>query len=195
MELFEKLYEIRGQIEREGEKLELVLGDGILSWERGEGSVFHPILLQRLQLEFDPTVPEFSIVEADSPVELYSALFQSMPDVAGRALAKARQELEHGRYHPLAGGETSGFLRSLAVQLSPQGEFRDGESAIPPGAYPVIFRSPVIFLRQRNLGYGVAIQSVIESLSGAPPSNAPGSNAPKIPASLLRVAGVETETT
>jgi len=103
MRLFEKLYEIRGQIEREGEKLELVLGDGILSWERGEGSVFHPILLQRLQLEFDPTVPEFSIVEADSPVELYSALFQSMPDVAGRALAKARQELEHGRYHPLRG--------------------------------------------------------------------------------------------
>ena len=185
MRLFEKLYEIRGQIEREGEKLELVLGDGILSWERGEGSVFHPILLQRLQLEFDPTIPEFSIVEADSPVELYSALFQSMPDVAGRALAKARQELEQGSYHPLAGVETSGFLRSLAVQLSPQGEFRDGGSTIPPGAYPVIFRSPVIFLRQRNLGYGVAIQSVIESLS----------NAPKIPASLLRVAGVETETT
>jgi len=46
----------------------------------------------------------------------------------------------------------------------------------------------------------VAIQSVIQSLSGAPLSNAPLSNAPrsnalKIPASLLRVAGVETETT
>ena len=49
--VFEKLYEIRGQIEREGEKVELVLGEGILSWKRPNGGVFHPILLQRLQLE------------------------------------------------------------------------------------------------------------------------------------------------
>jgi very-short-patch-repair endonuclease/DNA polymerase III delta prime subunit len=185
MHLFEKLYEIRGQIEREGEKLELVLGDGILTWQRAEGSVFHPILLQRLQLEFDPMLPEFSIVEADSPVELYSALFQSMPDVAGRAIAKARQELEQGRYHPLAGEETSTFLRSLSARLSPQGEFQDEGAARPAGSYPVISRSAVIFLRQRNLGYAVAIQSVIESLSSAP----------QIPASLLRVVGIETQIT
>jgi very-short-patch-repair endonuclease len=181
MGLFEKLYDIRGQIEREGEKLELVLGDGILSWERPDGSVFHPILLQRLQLEFDPTLPEFSLAEADSPVELYSALFQSMPDVAGRELAKARLELEQGRYHPLAGEGTSGFLRSLSVQSSPQGEFQDEGPAKSGSGYPVISRSPVIFLRPRNLGYAVAIQSVIESLS----------TAPQIPASLLRVVGIE----
>ncbi|HKW98041.1 MAG TPA: AAA domain-containing protein [Bryobacteraceae bacterium] len=185
MRVFEKLYEIRGQIEREGEKLELVLGDGILSWQRAEGSVFHPILLQRLQLEFDPTLPEFSIVEGDSPVELYSALFQSMPDVAGRALAKARQELEQSRYHPLAGEETSAFLQSLSVQLSPQGEFQDEGPARSTASAPVISRAPVIFLRQRNLGYAVAIQSVIESLSGAS----------RIPASLLRVVGIESQPT
>jgi very-short-patch-repair endonuclease len=183
MGLFEKLYEIRGQIEREGEKLELVLGDGILSWQRPDGSVFHPILLQRLQLEFDPTLPEFSIVEADNPVELYSALFQSMPDVPGRELAKARLELERCRYHPLAGEETSGFLSSLSVQLSPQGEFQDEWPANPGGSHPVISRSPVIFLRPRNLGYAVAIESVIESLSGAA----------QIPASLMRVVGLETQ--
>jgi very-short-patch-repair endonuclease len=185
MRLFEKLYDIRGQIEREGEKLELVLGDGILSWQRPDGNVFHPILLQRLQLEFDPTLPEFSVIEADSPVELYSALFQSMPDVAGRELAKARLELEQGRYHPLAGEETSGFLRSLSVQLSPQGEFQDGGPATSGNGYPVISRSPVIFLRPRNLGYAVAIRSVIESLASAP----------QIPASLLRVVGIESQVT
>jgi very-short-patch-repair endonuclease len=183
MGLFEKLYEIRGRIEREGEKLELVLGDGVLSWQRPDGNVFHPILLQRLQLEFDPTLPEFSVVEADSPVELYSALFQSMPEVAGRELARARLALEHGRYHPLAREETSGFLRSLSVQLSPQGEFQDEWPAKSSSGCPAISRSPVIFLRPRNLGYAVAIQSVIESLS----------NAPQIPASLLRVVGIESQ--
>jgi len=48
----------------------------------------HPILLQRLQLQFDASVPEFTLSEADHPVELYSALFQSMSDVDGRAIGR-----------------------------------------------------------------------------------------------------------
>jgi len=36
---------------------------------------------QRLQLQFDASVPEFTLSEADHPVELYSALFQSISDV------------------------------------------------------------------------------------------------------------------
>lgn len=106
MRIFEQLYAIRGQIEREGEKVELVLGDGILSWRRADGGVYHPILLQRLQLEFDPTIPEFSIVESARPAELYSALFQSMAEVEGKVFARARQELEEGKFHPLSGDDT-----------------------------------------------------------------------------------------
>ena len=121
MRIFEQLYEIRGQIEREGEKVELVVGDGILSWRRPDGGVHHPILLQRVQLEFDPTIPEFSIVESERPAELYSALFQSMPDVEGKVLARVRQELEEGKFHPLGREDTSGLLRSLVVQLSARG--------------------------------------------------------------------------
>src|SRR6266566_3988024 len=49
MKIFEQIYELYGRIEREAEQIELVLGDGILSWKRGEeeASVYHPILLQR----------------------------------------------------------------------------------------------------------------------------------------------------
>src|SRR6266513_875983 len=72
--------------EREGERVELVLGDGLLSWRRPEGGVFHPVLLQRLQLTFDPAIPRFTIAETERPTELYSALFQSMTDVDGRAI-------------------------------------------------------------------------------------------------------------
>jgi len=42
-----------------------------LSWRRDEGSIYHPILLQRLQLQFNAAVPEFALSEADHPVELY----------------------------------------------------------------------------------------------------------------------------
>lgn len=179
MHVFEKLYEIRGQIEREGEKIELILGDGILSWKRDDGGIFHPVLLQRLQLEFDPKVPEFSIIEAGSSVEFYSALFQSMPDVDGKLLARMREELDAGKYHPLGKEDTSGLLRSLVTQLSAQGQFQS--DAAPKGFtnYPVIGRSPVIFLRPRNLGFAIAIQSALASLAQDCP----------IPSSLMRIVG------
>jgi len=75
-----------------GEQIELVLGDGILSWKRGEeGSIYHPILLQRIQLAFDPSVPEFTLIETGKEVELYSALFRSMPDVEAKVLARCRE--------------------------------------------------------------------------------------------------------
>ena len=123
MNLFESLYALYGRIDREGERVELVLGDGILSWRRAEGSIYHPMLLQRLQLQFDASVPEFAISEADYPVELYSALLQSMSDVDGRAIGRCREELEECGFHPLVNGATSGFLKRLVVQLSARGEF------------------------------------------------------------------------
>jgi hypothetical protein len=181
MRIFEQLYEVRGKVEREGEKIELVLGDGILTWKRGDGGVHHPILLQRLQLEFDPTIPEFSVVESQRPVELYSALFQSMPDVDGKILARLREQLEEGKFHPLGREDTSGLLRSLIVQLSPRGEFNPAAAPKAQNDDPVMGRAPVIFLRSRSLGFAVAIQSVLEDLS------AKGT----IPSSLLRIIGIE----
>jgi very-short-patch-repair endonuclease len=181
MTVFEKLYEIRGQIEREGENVELVLGDGTLSWKQPDGNIFHPIILQRLQLEFDPKQPEFTLVEADMPVELYSALFQSMPAVEGKTIATIRADLEQGKYHPLGKEDTSGFLRSVAAQLSPHGEFRPTEAARADDEHPVVGRSPVVFLRRRNLGFAVALDAAIQAIASAV----------DIPQSLLRIVGIE----
>ena len=164
MRLFETFYSLYGRIDREAERVELVLGDGILSWQRPEGSIFHPIVLQRLQLQFDASVPEFTLSEAEYPVELYSALFQSMADVDGRAIGRCRQEIEQGSFHPLYNGATSNFLKRMVVQLSPRGEFI--EESAPHGEQldPRIGRDPVIFLRPRTLGYAAAIEGILADL-------------------------------
>jgi len=181
MKIFEDFYELHGRMEREAERVEIVLGDGILSWRRPEGTVRHPILLQRLQLSFSPSVPEFTLTETEHPVELYSALFQSMPDVDGRAIGRCRDELEEEGYAPLDNGATSTFLQHLVVQLSPRGEFV--ESGAPEGETddPRIGREPVLFLRHRTLGFAAAIESVLEDLRSRN----------DLPWSLLNIVGLE----
>ena len=180
--VFETLYELYGRAEREGERVELVLGDGILGWRRQEGGVYHPVLLQRLQMTFDPAAPEFRIAETEHPVELYSALFQSMPDVDGRSIGRCREELERGNYHPLGDRDTAGFLKRLVVQLSSRGEFL--ETGAPDGEKedPRIGRSPVIFLRARTLGFAAAIEAILEDLR----------TREDLPWSLLNVVGLES---
>jgi len=157
MKVFESLYALYGRIDREAERVELVLGDGILSWRRADGGIYHPILLQRLQLQFDTSVPEFTLSEADHPAELYSALFQSMSDVDGRAIGRCREELEQEGFHPLVNGSTSGFLKRLVVQLSPRGEFFDDRAPDAEVSDPCIGRDPILFLRARTLGFAAAI--------------------------------------
>jgi very-short-patch-repair endonuclease len=181
MKLFETLYTLHGRIDREGERVELVLGDGILSWQRADAAVYHPILLQRLQLQFDASAPEFTLSEADQPVELYSALFQSMSDVDGRVIGRSREELDEGGFHPLLNGSTSGFLKRLVVQLSPRGEFLEDRAPKLEESNPCIGRDPVLFLRARNLGFAAAIEGILADLR----------TREDLPWSLLNIVGEE----
>src|SRR5437879_3367322 len=182
MRIFETLYSLYGRIDREAERVELVLGDGILSWCRTEGGIYHPILLQRLQLQFDASVPEFTLSEADHPVELYSALFQSMNDVDGRAIGRCREELEEGGFHPLINGSTSSFLKRLVVLLSPRGEFLEDRAPNTEVNDPCIGRDPVLFLRARTLGFAAAIEGILADLR----------TREDLPWSLLNIVGEES---
>src|SRR3989440_431311 len=182
MKIFETLYSLYGRIDREAERVELVLGDGILSWCRPEGNIFHPILLQRLQLQFNAAVPEFTLSEADHPVELYSALFQSMTDVDGRAIGRCREELEQEGFHPLINGATSDFLKRLVVQLSPRGELLEDRAPAGEANDPEIGRDPLLFLRSRTLGFAAAIEGILADLR----------TREDLPWSLLNIVGEES---
>jgi len=182
MEVFERLYELQARLEREGERFELMLGDGLLSWVRPDGNVLHPVHLQKVHLSFDPDRPEFTIREVEqSPPELYTAIFRAMPDVNAVAVSNCREELEQNIWHPLGGDNTSSFYKRLAVQIASQGKYV--ESFSENVEHPEIKREPVLFLRKRNLGFGIAIDNIIENL---PECNA-------LPPSLKNVVGIETQ--
>jgi very-short-patch-repair endonuclease len=182
MKIFETFYSLYGRIDREAERVELVLGDGILSWRRPEGNIYHPILLQRLQIQFNAAVPEFTLLESDHPVELYSALFQSMTDVDGRAIGRCREELEQEGFHPLINGATSGFLKRLVIQLSPRGEMLEDRAPAVEAGDPQIGREPLLFLRARTLGFAAAIEGILADLR----------TREDLPWSLLNIVGEES---
>jgi very-short-patch-repair endonuclease len=163
MQVFDQMYELHGRIERESERLDLVVGDGLLSWQRDDGNIFHPLLIQRVQLLFDPKLPEFTVVDADFGLELYTAIFESSADVDPRALSKCRDELFNTALHPLD-EEASGYLKRLALTLSSKGELVTSHRPASGQEHPVIGRSPVLYLRSRSIGLTNAIDQTIRKI-------------------------------
>jgi very-short-patch-repair endonuclease/DNA polymerase III delta prime subunit len=182
MAIFERLYALYAQIERESEQVELVLGDGLLKWKLNEGDhINHPALLQKVQLLFEPSIPEFTILELEQPTELYTALFRVIPNINASALARITEDLEQGQWSPIGHDDTDAYLKRLITQLSAHGEFVTSETISENMDNPTIQRDAVFFLRKRSLGVSNAIESILADLN----------DSTDLPEAVIRIAGID----
>jgi very-short-patch-repair endonuclease len=180
-EVFDRFYQLRGWLQLEGENVELMLGDGRLRWALGDTRIDHPVLLQRVEVEFDPRIPEFRVIDSDRLAELYTPLLHVAEGLTGEQIVRMQRELEAGGYHPLGRKGTSGFLRQLAALLSARSDYRDEPSNERLLSDPVVSRDPVLFARSRAFGLPAALDRVLEDLD----------QSPVLPFAIMRAVGVE----
>lgn len=170
MRFFEVFYDIYSTIEKDGEQLELLVADGYFSWQTTSGidgqiAIEHPVLLKRVELRFDPNIPEFTIHETDREAELYGSLFADLHDIAPAALRNRKNELEASGYHPLGWEDTEAFLKAFIQTVSPlRGEYLDKSSTETVSATPRLWRDPVLLLRKRIAGIANAVDAIIDDI-------------------------------
>lgn len=167
-DLFETFWQIHGLFERESERYELVLGDGHLSWQAGPLAISHPVLLQQLDLEFDPAIPEFVVREAQRPPQFYLSLFARLGNLVPESVLDPFKDPVGAGAHPLASGPTDDFLARLVQSLHPDG--RMAIDARPDNRtlaeVPVIWRDPVVFVRSRAQGLVQALDATTVATEG-----------------------------
>lgn len=161
-QLFERIHALWTTMQREGDRVELVLADGMLSVT--EHSIQHPVLMQRVNLEFDPSVPEFRFNTGTEKVELHRALLRLVPSIEGRMIAYFDQDLEEQPVEPLGGESTEGFFRRLVQGLFNDGEFLEGKARGAATNQPSIWREALIFLRPRTAGLSTTLDYILEDL-------------------------------
>jgi very-short-patch-repair endonuclease len=164
MGAFQTFFELRGRLDREAERFQLILGDGFLKTQDTQGIIDHPLLLQKVELQFDPEVPEFRVVETDDPCELYTALLAAVPSVDGSHLGLYRSDLAKGEYHPLGREDTDGFLSRVVQSLFANGRLVPRDEAAGQPDSPVVYRNPVLYLAPRSAGYATAIDGLLKRL-------------------------------
>ena len=181
--LFNEFYLLYATIKKESESVELMIGDGILIYNK-EQKIHHPILLQNVKLNFDADIPEFTLTFGDRDVELYRSLFHNISDINEELLKGIYNDFESKNYSPIEVSNTNSFLNRVANALSFNGKFVKCESELNHSAnYLQIYRKPILLLRKRNLGFGVAIDSIIDDINLLEEE--------KIPSFLMDIAGIE----
>jgi len=180
LDVFLDLFDLYGKFERESETLQLFVADGILRIKKPDGLIHHPILLQRVELVFNPSVPEFLIKESPEAPELYTPLLRYV-GIDGKAIQQMRERIARESLHPLDAQATGEFFKSFIHKLSPDGLYGESLAQIPSDDVPCIYRDPLFFLGYRGQGYVEALESYIEKLPGLE----------GLPEALLRLVGKE----
>ena len=181
LNVFSDLFELRSRFDRESEKYQLFLADGMLIVDQDGRMIRHPVLIQRVELLFNAAVPEFHVVETEDNPEVYVPLLRYAA-LDGTAIQYVTDAIADKHFHPLAGDTTSSFLKDFVHRFWTDGEYIEDREEIPNATGPYLFRQPHLFLGSRNQGIGENIENYLKAL----PSFR------ELPESLLRIVGIES---
>lgn len=163
--LFADLYKYYFELQREAETEEIIVANGILC-DAENSEIRHPVLTHRVKMEYDADSNTVSILDTDTPSELYSVVFQVMEDVNLSGINALTEDLQKNDYHPLDRNDTPAFLKILVHQLSSSSLF--SEEPIPYGEKThsrlLLYLNPCFIVRKRLDGTLKAIERIIEDI-------------------------------
>lgn len=160
LNVYNNLFKLHSDIKRESESVELILADGNIVWK--SLIIDHPVLLQKVQLTFNPDVPKFIVSCEESGTELYTALFRTIISADQTILSDVIKEVEESDYHITDTINTRSLFNRLINVVDKTGKFVEDYERDYPG--PMIKSDPVLFLRKRNLGYSLFIEKILEEI-------------------------------
>lgn len=165
-EFFQDLYNKYLDLKRESETYELMVGQGIIEcFDNNNNKVYHPILLKRLDVEFDAKKNIISLVDTNVESELYSQILQSIDSINHSEIKGIKQNLSQNYYHPLDRNDTIDFLEQTTHQLNADSRFVKEDKPVTIYEKIVVYNKPVFFIRKRIGGVFEAIDSIIEQIS------------------------------
>jgi very-short-patch-repair endonuclease len=170
LQLYDRLYDLRSEFQREPDASDLYVADGLFTWNFDGRTVRHPVLLQRAEILFDAETATLAVGVGTSDPELFNTVMSGADEGAVKAFAISREELDnHDDIWPLAGEQTTAFLKRLANSVA-KGSFSEDTSAAA-GDRPTVSRMAMLLVMPRGLGMADFIDRAISDLeTGGDPS-------------------------
>ncbi|MFZ4778336.1 MAG: AAA domain-containing protein, partial [Terrimicrobiaceae bacterium] len=152
--VYARLFSIHQTLKKSSETFELVLGLGLLNWQKETGArVFRHVLVGQASLQFDPHHGVLTVAPGSDGIRL--SLEQDMLEANERPLNQlqdaCKREVEAVAEMPWPSSAVESPLQSYAHALNHRGSY-DGSlenpTTLPP--VPVVTFAPAIILRKRT---------------------------------------------
>lgn len=161
--LFDKMYSVYFELQRESETEEIIVANGILC-DRDNPEIYHPVLTHRVKIDYDADKNTIFILDTSVPSEFYSIALNTLSNV--NSINDLFEELQEKDYHPSDRNDTPNFLKKLVRQLTSESIF--SESGVPENWKNdnrlLLYIEPVYIVRKRLNGTLKAIEQIIENL-------------------------------
>ena len=163
--IFTDLYSAYYELKRDEETKEIVVGNGIFC-DAHNSAIMHPILTQRVKLDYNADKNTVHIISTSADKELYTDVLQNIDGLNLKDINELRQELVDGDYHPLDRNDTPIFLTRLIRQLSSDSFF--SMAGIPDGweknSRFLLYMEPCFIIRKKQDGTLKALERIDEAI-------------------------------
>lgn len=161
---FNDLHRMYNLCRQSPDKLEIVIGNGLLTDKRNQ-AIRHPLLLKKAKLTLDSVHNILTLSDMDEPAQMYMTIFSEMEDVNGDVLRSLEKLAEEQNIHPWDHHEGADLLKSAAHQLHAHSRYLDdGEKAERADERILVCWKPCVILSKRADGTIKAIDSILSDL-------------------------------
>jgi hypothetical protein len=173
-DLYGRVFELARAVEREGERVELLLCAGLLQWRRDGVELRRHLLVTDAAVDLDPRSGRLSVIPAGGVPRpsLEEDVLEPGDVPRDEAVTRLRDELA-GLGDDLLDVERVGpLLGAYAEVLAPGGSFRPEASALREApSRPVISLAPALVLRRRDQRPYIGVyERIVEDLRREPPT-------------------------
>jgi hypothetical protein len=126
LKVYEHLFAIHTELRADSGKVELILGNGHLVFPAAPGTALinHPFILQRVSLDFNPKLPQFTVQTTDDLPKLYDALLFELRWFDASVKERFEQQIQEGIIHLAEPGPVNAILPAFAhAVLGPKAQF------------------------------------------------------------------------
>ncbi len=178
--LYKELYDIRAELQRDSDTKELVAASMYFE-SRKDTRVNHPLLIKRIQIEFDAENEVISLVDTDEAPRLYTELLNSLEGLNHECIRDAESRIAEDDCHPFDADKARPIFKQLINLLSAEGQYRDNKNdyLAPDTQFSITCRMS-FFLRDKPNGVARAIEMILAGLN---------SSSLELPAHLLELIG------
>ena len=159
MEFYQQYIELQRDIE-----YEMIVANGELI-DR-DSDIDQVVLTRRVMVRYDPIKNTITVEDTDNNTDLYSVLFQAMPDINLDKLGDLRDKLMQYDYHPLDRNDTPDYLMEMVRYFSSESLFCKDE--VPENWQKehryLMKMNPVFITRKRVDGTLKAIDSILQKI-------------------------------